>query len=116
MSKSALICNELKKYSSKERAKSVASFFKTGKGQYGEGDVFIGISVPDVRKVVKQYAFQVQESDIQELISSKIHEHRLCGLLMLVAQYEKADAALKEKIAKFYLKNLHCVNNWDLVD
>ena len=97
------------------RAKKLASFFKTGKGQYGEGDVFLGIPVPEQRKVAKKY-IGLSFDDILELLSGKIHEFRLTALLILVLKYSKADDSEKEIIYNFYLKNTKSVNNWDLVD
>ncbi len=107
---------ELRKYASAKRKKSNEWFFKTGVGQYGEGDKFIGISNPDVRKVVSKFV-NLDFKDIKKALDSEIHEQRLAGVLILVKQYEKAkDKNTKLKIAKFYLKNLKRVNNWDLVD
>ena len=97
------------------RAKKLASFFKTGKGQYGEGDVFLGIPVPEQRKVAKKY-IGLSFHDLLELLSGKIHEFRLTALLILVLKYSKADDSEKEIIHNFYLKNTKSVNNWDLVD
>lgn len=91
-------------------------FFKTGKGEYGEGDIFIGLSVPEQRKIAKQFQ-SAQFSDLKKLLQSKIHEHRLTALEILVMKYEKAKTESdKEKVANFFLKNLRGVNNWDLVD
>ena len=93
-------------------------FFKTGKGQYGEGDIFLGVMVPEQRKIVKKYWKEAGFKDIQELLDSKFHECRLVGLLVLVQKYKKAkkDNSTKRKIFEFYLKNTGRVNNWDLVD
>ena len=106
---------DLSQLSNPERAKNLSWFFKTGKGQYGEGDVFLGISVPEQRKVAKRY-IDLSLKDLQELLSSKIHEHRLTALLILVFKYEQADNVGKEQIFRFYLKNTENINNWDLVD
>ena len=86
-------------------------FFKTGKGQYGEGDVFIGLKVPQSRQVARKYSGIALEG-VKELLYSKIHEERLVALLILVLKF-KADP---EGVARFYLDNLSQVNNWDLVD
>jgi 3-methyladenine DNA glycosylase AlkD len=99
-----------------ERAIGTARFFKTGKGQYGEGDIFIGVSNPQVQAVVKEFYKDMQISEIQELINDKIHELRFAGLLVLVAQYQKAHKNQQQIIVDFYLKNIHQINNWDLVD
>lgn len=90
-------------------------FFKTGPGQYGEGDVFLGLTVPQQRIIAGKYR-DLSLPDIQQLLDSKIHEFRLTGLFILVDKYKKSDIAKKEKIAKFYLKNAKKINNWDLVD
>lgn len=110
------IYNELKKYASAKRKKSNEWFFKTGVGQYGEGDKFMGVSNPDARKVVGKFA-HLGFADIKSAMDSEIHEVRLAGILILVKQYEWAiDDKAKQKILNFYLKNLKRVNNWDLVD
>lgn len=102
----------LKELADPERAKNSAWFFKTGPGQYGEGDVFIGIRVPDLRATARE-ARELSLADLQDLLDSKIHEERLIALIILVAQYKKTD---DPKRIDFYLKNTHRVNNWDLVD
>ena len=99
-----------------ERAIGTARFFKTGKGQYGEGDIFIGVFNPQVQVEVKRFYKNMQIPEIQELINDKIHELRFAGLLVLVAQYAKADKNQQQIIVDFYLKNTHQINNWDLVD
>ncbi len=109
------IRNELLVLGDQERAKKLAGFFKTGKGQYGEGDVFLGIPVPEQRKVAKKY-IGLSFDELLELLRSKIHELRLTALLILVLKYSKADDSEKEIIYNFYLKNTKFVNNWDLVD
>jgi 3-methyladenine DNA glycosylase AlkD len=110
-----LIKKELERRANKEKAQILSRFFKTGKGQYGEGDIFLGVTVPEIRKVAKQFK-EVAFSKIQELLDDKIHECRLAGLLILVEKYEKAEQDEKEKIFKLYLKNYKNINNWDLVD
>jgi len=99
-----------------EKVKILSSFFKTGKGEYGEGDQFLGVTVPDQRKIAKQFFKKVTFDDIEKLLSSKWHEHRLTGLFLLVYRYEKADEKEKKEIYTFYLEHLEAVNNWDLVD
>ena len=101
--------------SDEKRAKASAWFFKTGKGQYGEGDKFIGISVPKLRKVAKEFK-HIGFSDLERLLRSKIHEHRFSALEILVMQYEDGDAIMQKKIVDFYIKNSKLINNWDLVD
>jgi 3-methyladenine DNA glycosylase AlkD len=104
------------KLANPERAIQTTRFFKNGKGQYGEGDIFIGVSNPQVQAVVKELYKNMQIPEIQELIDDKIHELRFAGLLVLVAQYQKAHKNQQQTIVDFYLKNIHQVNNWDLVD
>ncbi len=106
---------DLAKLADKEKAKFFPRFFKTGKGEYGEGDKFIGVTVPNIRLVVKKYK-DLDLKELQQLINSPIHEHRLTALIILVNQFKKADESRKEKIADFYLKNTIHINNWDLVD
>lgn len=106
---------ELRKYATKERAKSNRWYFKTGKGEYGEGDQFIGVTMPDLRKAVKEFR-ELPVEDTKKLLFSKIHEERLASLLIFVYQFEKGDENEKKEIYNFYIKNAKNVNNWDLVD
>ena len=106
---------DLKKLSSPTRAISSLRFFKTGQGQYGEGDKFIGITVPDIRQVSKQY-LDLSLEDVLSLLHSPIHEERLCALLILVSQYQKGDNKKQKQIFDLYLKNYKYINNWDLID
>jgi len=98
-----------------QKARDLARFFKTGEGEYGEGDEFLGIVVPLQREVAKKYQ-NLKLEDIQIIIESQYHEFRLTGLLILVEKFEKGDKKTKKDIYKFYLKNLKYINNWDLVD
>ncbi len=107
--------NDLNKLADKNQAVILAGFFKTGKGQYGEGDIFLGIKVPAQRMVAKKYA-DLALTDIQQLLNSKIHEQRLIALLILLKQYSESNEANKKKLVGFYLKNIKNINNWDLVD
>ncbi len=109
------IQRELRKYATKERAQTSAWFFKTGPGQYGAGDVFIGVRSPDTRKVALQFK-DVSLEELMPLLYSKIHEERFVALEILVAKYEVSDAKDQKKIVSFYLKHKARVNNWDLVD
>lgn len=109
------IKKELRCIATKERAISNAWFFKTGKGQYGEGDVFLGVTVPQARAVAKKNS-KISFIDIQKLLDSKIHEERLVALLVLVEQYQKGDAVVRGKVFEFYVRNLSRANNWDLID
>lgn len=117
--KVSCIKKELQKYSNAKRKETNEWFFKTGKGEYGEGDIFIGIRVPDIRKVTKKFA-DVDFKILQELLYSKIHEERLLALLILVEQtkvsVKRQNVAEQRKIVRFYLKHRRQVNNWDLVD
>lgn len=98
-----------------DHAKRLSGFFKTGKGDYGEGDLFLGIRVPEQRKVAKKY-INLGLNDIQELLRSEFHEHRFTALVILVSKYRKAEELKKEEIFRFLLKNTTNINNWDLVD
>jgi len=107
---------ELRKKAKNEKKDLFQNFFKTGPGQYGEGDIFIGVTVPDMRVIAKKYA-DTNIKDIDILLQSEIHEDRLLGLTILVIQYEKTkDLSQKKKIVQFYLKKTKRINNWDLVD
>lgn len=100
-----------------EKAAFFPKFFKTGKGEYGEGDKFIGVIVPEQRKVAKEYYSKISLKELSELISSPFHEHRLTALLMLISKFEKTkDQAVKDEVIKFYVNHLKYINNWDLVD
>ncbi|WHF50847.1 DNA alkylation repair protein [Chryseobacterium gotjawalense] len=100
-----------------EKKAFLPRFFKAGKGEYAEGDQFIGVTVPDQRKIAKEYWNRISLNELGQLLSSEIHEHRLCSLLMLVSKFEKSkDAKEKKEIVDFYLKNKKYINNWDLVD
>lgn len=98
-----------------EKAAILSRFFKTGKGQYGEGDIFLGVMVPGQRRIAKKYE-TLSLKDIRKLLSSKIHEHRLVALIILVNQYKKGDEHDRDKIVDFYLRYSKYINNWDLVD
>lgn len=97
------------------KADVLQRFFKTGKGEYGEGDIFMGVMVPDCRIVAKKYK-EVSFDTIKSLLKSKIHEERLTALLILVEKTKKEDEKVKKDCFDFYLKNTKYVNNWDLVD
>lgn len=97
------------------KAQILQRFFKTGPGQYGEGDVFLGVVMPRIREVARRFEGLPLEEACQ-LVHSKVHEERMLGLVVLVLQYRRADDTLREKIFSAYLRNLDGVNNWDLVD
>lgn len=109
------ILRDLKKISTPLKAKASAWFFKTGKGQYGEGDVFMGVTVPEQRVIARKYA-KLPLSEIEKLLKNKIHEARLTALLILVSQFEKASEVEQKKIVSWYLAHTRWINNWDLVD
>lgn len=101
----------------KEKAAFYPRFFKAGSGEYAEGDEFIGVTVPEQRKVAREFWKKISLEELGELLSSKIHEHRHTALLMLVTKFEKTkNPAERKEIVDFYLKNKQFINNWDLVD
>ncbi len=104
---------ELLNLKDEEQAKHLMQFFKTGKGQYGEGDKFLGIRVPQTRNIVKKYYNNINFDQIQEMLDSPYHEIRLCALLIMVSLYKKNN---DERLVKLYIKNVKNINNWDLVD
>ena len=107
---------ELRKAANPEKIKIFMSFFKTGKGEYGEGDKFIGLSVPENRRVAKKY-FDLEISLIDEMLKSEIHEFRLSGFLALVERFKKCkDKDEQKRIVDFYVTRGTLANNWDLVD
>ena len=114
-SRAALIQSELETYVNPEKRDFLPRFFKTGKGEYGEGDQFLGIVVPDVRRVAKRYREEPQEVAAC-LLQSPWHECRLCALLMLVERFKKATPEVRKEVFDFYLTQTARINNWDLVD
>lgn len=106
---------ELQNSADSEQAKILQRFFKTGKGEYAEGDIFLGIKVPVQRKIAKKY-LGLGLYKLQELMKSKIHEYRLIGLIILNDKFKKSNEEDKGDIFNFYLKNTKNINNWDLVD
>jgi 3-methyladenine DNA glycosylase AlkD len=109
------IQNRLEKLADKGKAQVLQRFFKTGPGEYGEGDVFLGIKVPELRKLAKEYqGITLKES--KQLLKSPIHEQRLLALLILTRSFSKGGEGRKKRIYDFYLKNTRYINNWDLVD
>ena len=107
--------NALRASGNPSMAKHAQGFFKTGKDEYGEGDVFLGIRVPVVRKLATAFK-QLPIEQCTELLHSRYHEERLCALVLLIQQYERGDASTKTAIYQTYLDNLQYINNWDLVD
>ena len=99
----------------KTKAEVLQRFFKTGPGQYGEGDVFLGIPVPHLRKITKPFT-AISLKELATLLKSPVHECRLASLLILAEQCKKADDSRHREIVEFYCARAHRVNNWDLVD
>ena len=115
--KAADIRKELKSMADPDKAAILQRFFKTGPGQYGEGDIFIGVIVPQSRQVAKKFS-QLPLVEVRTLLYSRVHEERLVALMILAWRYSSASSSREEKeeIVKFYLDNIKQVNNWDLVD
>ena len=112
------LAKDLHALARKGRSADLAYFYKTGPGEYGEGDVFIGVIVPDTRLVAKKY-IDLPFAELEKVIDSPIHEERLCGLIILTLRYKRdKDEQSRKKIFNFYIKMLRAghVNNWDLVD
>lgn len=108
---------ELQAYASEEDARALRRFFKTGPGEYGEGDQFIGVRVPVTRKICKKYA-GLPLTEVEILLASPFHEHRLAATIIVSGQYKKADEALRQQLFALYLRALddNQINNWDIVD
>lgn len=115
MSSLAKLEKEIRSCANPEKAKILMRFFKTGKGEYAEGDVFLGIMVPTQRIIAKNF-YNLSLADVEKLLHSKYHEERLIALFILVHQFEKGDMEKKKTIFSLYLENTKHVNNWDLVD
>ncbi len=110
-----LIRAELRAAADPEKAAFLPRFFKTGPGEYGQGDRFLGVVVPKIRKIVKRHR-QTSIDNLLELLASPYHEERLTSLLIMVEQYTKGERSRKEEIFRLYLSNTFRINNWDLVD
>lgn len=106
---------ELNSLADKKVAEHSQHFFKTGKGEYGEGDVFLGIRVPVIRRLAKKYQ-QLPLNNIQTLLKSKHHEQRLLALILLVNLFKKSDIKVQKDIFNLYINNVKYINNWDLID
>jgi 3-methyladenine DNA glycosylase AlkD len=109
------IQKDLASHADPEKATFHSRFFKTGKGEYGEGDTFLGITVPVQRKIATQYK-TLSLTETEQLLHSPYHEHRLTALLILVLKYEKGLPEEREQVYTLYITNLRHINNWDLVD
>lgn len=110
-----LLKNDLRNHINPEKAAFFPRFFKTGPGEYGEGDKFLGVTVPDQRIVAKKYK-NLSLSDLKALLMSEWHEERLTALIIMVNQFKKADDAKQKELYEFYLAHTQRINNWDLVD
>ena len=106
---------EIRKLANKKTAKHSQRFFKTGKGQYGEGDIFLGIRVPVLRKIAKKFR-RISLAEVSKLLESKFHEERLLSILMLVNLFKSGDEDDQELIYELYLDKTKFINNWDIVD
>jgi 3-methyladenine DNA glycosylase AlkD len=112
---SQVVLAELEKHSTPSDAEFLQRFFKTGEGQYGAGDVFIGVRVPQTRQVAKQFK-DISLEEIEDLLESPIHEVRLCAVIIMTLEAKRADASRRKALYELYLKRSDRVNNWDLVD
>ncbi len=110
------IRQEMRGLVDQKKAQELQRFFKTGKGEYAEGDKFLGVMVPQTRLLVKKYWREIYLIEAQELLKSEFHEERLLALLILVKKFEKGDGELRKEIFNLYLNNTRHINNWDLVD
>lgn len=109
------VLKKLEMIVSAKKAEVLSRFFKTGPGEYGEGDVFLGVTMPEIRKVAKEFR-ELSFSEIEKLLASPYHEARLTGLLVLTYAYGCADGEKKKRIYDFLLDHRAAMNNWDLVD
>ncbi|MBS4021348.1 MAG: DNA alkylation repair protein [Dethiobacter sp.] len=116
MKYAGLIKNELTKLADPAKADLLQKFFKTGTGDYAEGDSFIGVTVPNQRKIASKYYKSIPLPELQELLSDFIHEHRLTALFILASKFERAGEEEKKRLVDFYINNMAYINNWDLVD
>ena len=107
------VIKALKTLATEERRKVNEWFFKTGKGEYGYGDIFLGVTAPDIRRIAKKFSQEISLQELTELIRNPIHEVRLCALIILVNKYKKENS---DKIYQYYMDHLTAINNWDLVD
>ena len=110
-----LLQEALQNAANPEKAAFALRYFKAGKGEYAEGDVFLGLTNPQLRTIIKGF-YGLSFGELQELLNSPLHEYRLAALLILVKQYSKGTLQHKRHIVEFYLANVARINNWDLVD
>ena len=109
------ITQELQSLSNAEKREIFPKFFKAGKGQYGEGDHFLGVTVPNIRTIAKRHK-EISLEEIRELLESEWHEVRLCALIIMVETSKKKDETLRQKLFDLYLSQTNHINNWDLID
>lgn len=107
--------NQLNSVASPDKAKILSGFFKTGKGEYGEGDIFIGITVPQNRAISKNF-YSLSLPEISEMLNEPVHEYRLAALLALIEKLKKSNSETRKNIVGLYLASTDKINNWDLVD
>lgn len=110
------IVDEIKSFSTPEGAKRRASFFKTGRGEYAERDLFLGVDSPSLRKIAKKYFKAVSYADLQKMLESPYHEIRVGAVFILVLMFQHGSEEERKKIFDFYMENIRYINNWDLVD
>ncbi|WP_224248481.1 DNA alkylation repair protein [Hyalangium gracile] len=110
-----IVMKELAQVASPEKAAFFPRFFKTGPGEYAEGDRFLGVTVPHQRRIARSHR-ELPLAEVEKLVGSPIHEHRLTGFIILTEQFRKADEATREKLFAFCRKHVAQVNNWDIVD
>lgn len=110
------LIEEIKSLRCEKSAAHVACFFKTGKGEYGEGDKFFGAKTPDLKKIIKKYYKQTTLEEIDVIIKNEYHEIRSAALSIMVLKYPKTSPEEQKKLYELYLKNVNYINNWDLVD
>jgi len=107
---------EVKSLGSPQKAKASEWFFKTGKGEYAEGDKFFGLTTPESKMIAKKYSHLLNLEDLAKLLKSGIHEERIISIILLKEMYKKGDEKIKEEIFKIYIENTKHINNWDIVD
>lgn len=109
------IVSEIQLHANPEKARGLQRFFKTGKGEYAEGDIFLGLVVPIQRSIAKRFR-DISLNDVAQLLHSKIHEHRLIALFIMMDQFKRGDESTKKAIYEMYISNTNSINNWDLID
>lgn len=115
MSTAETILNDLRAVADEEKRLSLPRFFKTGKGEYGEGDVFLGVVIPKIRKIAQSHIY-TQPEELHHLLMSEYHEARMCALIIMTLKCRKRDEETRKKMLDLYLEHTGRVNNWDLVD